>query len=305
MRKHKKSNPILTIINWLLILAILICLSFAAYFYLTKSNSQTSNSQMSSQTSSQATESSSSSQDQTTSDDSQVDWIKQDTTVKFPILMYHAIHVMAAEESANANLIVDPTTFESEIKALVDAGYYFLSPEEAYKVLTENVLPNGNNKIVWLTFDDSLWDFYSNAYPIMKKYGVKATSFAITGYVQNSTTGYYTPEQMLEMESNRMSIESHTVNHPDLEVSSSDSQASEMSNSDDYLQSTLNKDVIAIAYPAGRYSDTTLSLAANNYSLGVTTNEGLASADNGLLSLNRVRILPTTTAESLLQQIAN
>lgn len=36
----------------------------------------------------------------------------------FPILMYHAIHVMAAEEASNANLIVDPTTFESHIQRL-------------------------------------------------------------------------------------------------------------------------------------------------------------------------------------------
>ena len=58
------------------------------------------------------------------------------------------------------------------------------------------------------------------------------------------------------------------------------------------------------AYPAGRYSNDTLQITQSlNYKLGVTTNEGLASAADGLLSLNRVRILPTTTAESLLNQI--
>ncbi len=70
-------------------------------------------------------------------------WEQQTEPIKLPILMYHAIHVMAPEEEANANLIVDPTTFESHLKALQDAGYYTLSPEEAYKVLTENVLPAG------------------------------------------------------------------------------------------------------------------------------------------------------------------
>ncbi|MFX4016718.1 polysaccharide deacetylase family protein, partial [Streptococcus suis] len=40
------------------------------------------------------------------------------------------------------------------------------------------------------------------------------------------------------------------------------------------------------------------------YNLGVTTKNGLASASDGLLTLNSVRILPTTTAEGLLSEIS-
>ena len=58
-----------------------------------------------------------------------------------------------------------------------------------------------------------------------------------------------------------------------------------------------------IAYPSGRYNQTTLGLAKKTYKLGLTTNEGLASANDGLISLNRVRILPTTTAKGLLSEI--
>lgn len=78
-----------------------------------------------------------------------------------------------------------------------------------------------------------------------------------------------------------------------------------MEDSKNYLDTNLNQDTIAIAYPAGRYSDTTLQIAANlNYKLGVTTNEGIASASDGLLSLDRIRILPTTTADSLIASIS-
>ncbi|MQB64137.1 polysaccharide deacetylase family protein, partial [Lactobacillus reuteri] len=51
------------------------------------------------------------------------------------------------------------------------------------------------------------------------------------------------------------------------------------------------------------YNQTTLGLAKKTYKLGLTTNEGLASANDGLISLNRVRILPTTTAKGLLSKI--
>ncbi|NQN47288.1 polysaccharide deacetylase family protein [Streptococcus suis] len=231
-------------------------------------------------------------------------WEQQTEPIKLPILMYHAIHVMAPEEEANANLIVDPTTFESHLKALQDAGYYTLSPEEAYKVLTENVLPAGK-KVVWLTFDDSLWDFYSYAYPLLKQYQMKATNNVITGFTEYGQAGHLTLDQIKEMQTAGLSFQGHTVNHPDLEYSSIEDQTNELTSSKAYLDSQLNQETIAIAYPGGRYSADTVALTEQaGYKLGVTTNNSLASASDGLLTLNRVRILPTTTAEGLLSEIS-
>ncbi|HEM5184026.1 TPA: polysaccharide deacetylase family protein [Streptococcus suis] len=231
-------------------------------------------------------------------------WEQQTEPIKLPILMYHAIHVMAPDEEANANLIVDPTTFESHLKALQDAGYYTLSPEEAYKVLTENVLPAGK-KVVWLTFDDSLWDFYSYAYPLLKQYQMKATNNVITGFTEYGQAGHLTLDQIKEMQTVGLSFQGHTVNHPDLEYSSIEDQTNELTSSKAYLDSQLNQETIAIAYPGGRYSADTVALTEQaGYKLGVTTNNGLASASDGLLTLNRVRILPTTTAEGLLSEIS-
>ena len=213
--------------------------------------------------------------------------------------MYHAVHVMAPEEAANANLIVAPDLFEQQIKTMKEAGYYFLSPEEAYRALSSNELPA--KKVVWLTFDDSMIDFYRVAFPILKKYGIKATNNVITGLTEVGSVANLTIDQMKEMKQSGMSFQDHTVNHPDLEQSSPETQTSEMKDSKDYLDKELNQETIAIAYPAGRYSDTTLQIAASlNYKLGVTTNEGVASAADGLLSLNRIRILPSTSPETLL-----
>ncbi|MGT2932607.1 polysaccharide deacetylase family protein [Streptococcus catagoni] len=233
----------------------------------------------------------------------EVQWIKKDQPVKLPILMYHAVHKMAPEEAANANLIVDPTLFEQQIKALKEAGYYFLSPEEAYRLLSSNEVPA--EKSVWLTFDDSMIDFYKIAFPILKKYQAKATNNVITGLTENHSTANLSVDQMKEMKKFGMSFQDHTVNHPDLSQSDPEAQLREMKDSMLYLNQELNQETIAIAYPSGRYSDTTLSIAKDlHYKLGLTTNEGLASAADGLLSLNRVRILPSTSAETLLSQIA-
>lgn len=307
--KHEKnSKKPLAIINIILLLACIIASVFLFFAlrnnHLILSNEKTEHVVQKKAKQSSTTSSNSSSQaDQSIEKTEEVNWVQQDSDVSLPILMYHAIHEMAPEEESNANLIVDPATFESHIQRLSEEDYYFLTPEEAYKVLSENVLPNGNSKIIWLTFDDSLWDFYTNAYPILKKYQAKGTNNVITSTVGDN--GNLTLDQMLEMKEQGMSFQSHTSTHPDLSASDDDTQKSEMEDAKTYLDNNLSQDTMAIAYPAGRYSDTTLQLASNlNYKIGVTTNEGIANKEDGLLSLHRVRILPETTADSLIASIS-
>lgn len=277
--KRKKMNFLLLVIN-------LVLLGILAVFMLNRPNQSKTNQK----------------QAQTSQSKSTAKWKTYDDPVQIPILMYHAVHVMDPSEASNANLIVAPDNFEAQIKAMVDAGYYFLTPEEAYKALTENALPA--KKVVWLTFDDGNEDFYTIAYPILKKYKAKATNNIITGFVKKGNAGNLTVKQMKEMMAHGMSFQSHTVNHPDLSVNDKATQKVELTDSIDFLEDKLNTKVNTIAYPSGRYNQTTLDLAKKTYKLGLTTNEGLASAKNGLLSLNRVRILPTTTSKGLLSEIA-
>ena len=285
-QKKKSTNANRKKLNLLLLLLNLVLLGLLAVFMLNRPN-QSGNSQKETQTS-QST--------------STAKWKTYDEPVQIPILMYHAVHVMDPSEASNANLIVDPDLFEAQIKALSKAGYYFLTPEEAYKAFTENALPA--KKVVWLTFDDGNEDFYTIAYPILKKYKAKATNNVITGFVKKGNAGNLTVKQMKEMMAHGMSFQSHTVNHPDLSTTDKATQKVELSDSIDFLENKLNTKVNTIAYPSGRYNQTTLDLAKKTYKLGLTTNEGLASAKDGLLSLNRVRILPTTTAKGLLSEIA-
>ena len=285
-QKKKSTNANRKKLNLLLLLLNLVLLGLLAVFMLNRPNQSKSNQQ----------------QTQTSQSKTIGKWKTYDEPVQIPILMYHAVHVMDPSEASNANLIVDPDLFEAQIKALSKAGYYFLTPEEAYKAFTENALPA--KKVVWLTFDDGNEDFYTIAYPILKKYKAKATNNVITGFVKKGNAGNLTVKQMKEMMAHGMSFQSHTVNHPDLSATDKATQKVELTDSIDFLENKLNTKVNTIAYPSGRYNQTTLDLAKKTYKLGLTTNEGLASAKDGLLSLNRVRILPTTTAKGLLSEIA-
>ncbi|WP_270655077.1 polysaccharide deacetylase family protein [Streptococcus gordonii] len=302
-KKARKKRDILLLLNLILLIFIV---TGGIFLWKEYSNSQQEASKPETSQVSKASPSEEASQPSSTNQNKEeIKWVKQDKPVKLPILMYHAIHVMDPSEAANSGLIVDPETFESHLKALKEAGYYTLSPAEAYKALTENVLPE-NKKVVWLTFDDSLKDFYTQAYPILQKYQMKATNNVITGFVQAGREDILTLDEIKEMKKNGMSFEDHTVNHPDLSVSSADTQNSELQDSKEYLDHNLSQTTTTVAYPSGRYSETTLQLAEKlGYKMGLTTNNGLASLSDGLLSLNRVRVNPTTTAQSLLDEIAN
>ena len=285
-QKKKSTKTNRKKLNLLLLFLNIVLLGLLAVFMLNRPNQSKSKQQ----------------QAQTSQSKTTAKWKTYDEPVQIPILMYHAVHVMDPSEASNANLIVDPDLFEAQIKALLKAGYYFLTPEEAYKAFTENALPA--KKVVWLTFDDGNEDFYTIAYPILKKYKAKATNNVITGFVKKGNAGNLTVKQMKEMMAHGMSFQSHTVNHPDLSATDKATQKVELTDSIDFLENKLNTKVNTIAYPSGRYNQTTLDLAKKTYKLGLTTNEGLASAKDGLLSLNRVRILPTTTAKGLLSEIA-
>ena len=302
-KKARKKRDILLLLNLILLIFIV---TGGIFLWKEYSNSQQEASKPETSQVSKASPSEEGSQPSSTNQNKEeIKWVKQDKPVKLPILMYHAIHVMDPSEAANSGLIVDPKTFESHLKALKEAGYYTLSPAEAYKALTENVLPE-NKKVVWLTFDDSLKDFYTQAYPILQKYQMKATNNVITGFVQAGREDILTLDEIKEMKKNGMSFEDHTVNHPDLSVSSADTQKSELQDSKEYVDHNLSQTTTTVAYPSGRYSETTLQLAEKlGYKMGLTTNNGLASLSDGLLSLNRVRVNPTTTAQSLLDEIAN
>ena len=308
--KKNKKELLLLILTFLMLAALVIGVIYTqSESYLANLGHQTTHKQQPKKVSNNsevpvtteaATTSSTEEQDPAPTTD--IVWEKQEAPVQLPILMYHAIHVMAPGEEGNANLIVDPTTFESHLQALQQAGYYAVSPEEAYKMLTENVVPK-DKKAVWLTFDDSLWDFYDIAYPLLKKYGMKATNNVITGTVGHEAN--LSLDEMKEMKENGISLQGHTVSHPSLGNTDPALQNTELADSKSYLDNNLDQDTISFAYPSGSYTEETIAIAErNHFKMALTTNEGIASAADGLLSLNRVRILPSMSAELLLQTIA-
>ena len=96
-------------------------------------------------------------------------------TLAVPVLMYH--HVCP-----NPGLVtVSPETFEEHVAYLARRGYAALAADAFLEFLQGKRPLTGRN--VLITFDDGYLDNYVYAYPILKRYGLKATIFAVTGNI--------------------------------------------------------------------------------------------------------------------------
>ena len=127
--------------------------------------------------------------------------------VKVLVLNYHMVNTMFI------SLAIEPEDFEWQMKYLVDHGYHSITIDELYAFLEgKGTLPE---RPVLITFDDGYVDNYTNAYPILKKYNLKATIFIVTGFV-SKRKGYLTWDQLREMERNGITAQSHTVTHAPL-----------------------------------------------------------------------------------------
>ncbi|MGG0045394.1 polysaccharide deacetylase family protein [Bacillus subtilis] len=209
-------------------------------------------------------------------------WIKTEKPAKLPILMYHSI-------SSGNSLRVPKKEFEAHMKWLRDNGYQTLTPKEAYLMLTQDKKPS--EKCVLITFDDGYTDNYQDAYPVLKKYGMKATIFMIGKSIGHRH--HLTEEQMKEMAQHGISIESHTIDHVELNGLTPQQQQSEMADSKKLFDHMFHQQTTIISYPVGRYNEETLKAAEKTgYQMGVTTEPGAASRDQGMYALHRVRVSP-------------
>lgn len=205
-----------------------------------------------------------------------------------PVLMYHSI----AYEKDN-DLRVPEELFEQEMKFIRDNGYHTMTLDELYSCISNNV--PAPPKSVVITFDDGYKDNYTNAFPILKKYGLKATVFVITDTVDKNNS-YMTSAELRELQNGGIDIESHTAGHDDLSQLSYDAQMKTLLTSRVFLEKLLGKKVRYIAFPCGKFNSFTEKAASDaGYAMAFLTAPGKAQIKQGVFRLHRVRVSSDTT----------
>lgn len=215
------------------------------------------------------------------------------------ILMYHYVRTVdPSKDPLGYRLSVTDSDLDAEIQALQRAGYHSISIDDLES-------GKGSAHSVALTFDDGYEDFYTDALPILQKYGWHATLYIITGKVGLGT--YLTWDQIKTLDHLGFEIGAHTVDHRDLATQTPDAQYHEIFDSKATLQSELAHPVTAFCYPSGRYDAVTLSLVRQaGYTSATTTTAGIAKRANfDPFQLPRLRIQPPMSPATILKELPN
>ncbi|MHB1354975.1 MAG: polysaccharide deacetylase family protein [Anaerolineae bacterium] len=220
-------------------------------------------------------------------------------TLRVPILMYH--YISTPPEDANSvrrDLSLPPELFEAQLKYLVAQGYQSITLSDLVMALqTGSTLPP---KPVIITLDDGYRDAYTNAYPLLRKYGMKATIFVITGMIDDNNPNYVTWAQVAEMSGHDIDIESHSVNHPDLRNRNTAFLQHELVASKQAIEARTGRTVRFICYPSGHYDANVIRLLPGaGYWAAVTTMQGIEVKSSNLYELVRLRIRGYFGAEQL------
>ena len=177
------------------------------------------------------------------------------------------------------------------MKYLVDHGYHSITPDELYDFLAgRGTLPD---RPVLITFDDGYEDNYTNAYPILKKYNLKATIFIVTGFV-SKRKGYLTWDQLREMEKHGITAQSHTVTHAPLPDLPDDRIREELVESKRQAEEELGHPIEFIAYPTGVHDLHIVGIAKEaGYKGGFTVKYGNVDRASNIYALERVPVFRT------------
>jgi len=207
------------------------------------------------------------------------------TAPGIPVLNYHQV-----EPKDGNPLTLWPEQFEAQMEYLAAEGYTTITIDEMMDALENGTsLPE---KSVIITFDDGYADNYEYAYPILKKYGFKATIFLIYDFT-NTYPNYLTWDQVAEMKaSGLIHFESHTMTHANLaELTSVDELRHEIADSHDLLSEKLGYDMHYIAYPGGRVNEEIERItSAAGYRGGFTVHYGLSTPAEGRYQMDRIPI---------------
>ena len=213
-------------------------------------------------------------------------FVPDGTVFRPKAMMYHLI--METPYNDYEPLFVRPSSFDAQLAALKDAGYEFLFADEWRETDRPSVI---------LTFDDGYEDNYTNMFPILQKYGGRATVFLISDMVGDP--GYLNEDQIREMASSGLvSFQCHTASHVDLSYQTEEVLRDQFSRSCSYIESLTGKPVRALAYPAGSYNDLVLSVVPDYFDFCYTTTSPYSVTEYGNYTVPRYYIAREMTIES-------
>jgi peptidoglycan/xylan/chitin deacetylase (PgdA/CDA1 family) len=202
--------------------------------------------------------------------------------VDIPILNYHKV------DTLQHPLSISPSEFEEQMAYLSQNGYHTIIPDQLMDYLKYgSPLPE---KPILLTFDDGYLDNYTNAYPIMQKYGFTATIFIVSNLVGHDAR-FFSWDQAREMQQNGFVFGAHTANHLSLINLTAKQVMAELTDCRTEMARQLGNPPRYFAYPTGAYTLQIEEMVRQaGYKAAFTICYGQVGQSSDLYALERIPI---------------
>ena len=215
-----------------------------------------------------------------------------------PILCYHHIRDWVKSDTTEDRAYIFPVDdFEAQLKYLKERGYVGVTAPQVYEYYANGVpLPE---KPVMLSFDDNDVNQYTNAVPLLRKYGFNATFFIMT--VTIGQENYMTGEQLKELDGEGFDIQPHTWDHHMVtQYETDDDWELQVAGPKETLEELLGHETPFFAYPFGIYDSASAEkIKTYGYKAAFRLREDMDDTTDPLFSIKRYIANPFFTDEQL------
>lgn len=214
-----------------------------------------------------------------------------------PILVYHRV-VREVTGPDPFGICVTVPQFEYQMSYLRRRGYQSVSLGDVECLLGANRRGLAPRRPIVITFDDGYIDTYTNAFPVLRMYGLDATVLLVSGRIGGTnlwdrgiaeTTPLLGREEIREMADYGIKFGSHSVTHTRLPKLSSQEAQREIVDSKAALEDLLGTEVRTFGYPYGR---STPAIQEAVREAGYVAACGIDQPEHTLFNLTRVDVAP-------------
>lgn len=208
------------------------------------------------------------------------------------VFTYHSV------SRADYAYAVTPERFAREL-AYIQRHFKIISLPQFEKIIDSGEMPTGKQALI--TFDDGLRDNYTNALPVLVKFGIPATLFLAAGLAGGkfaSSAGEFDMcswEELANMDRAGFDIQSHTFFHPKLNELTEREVEEEFAKTNVLIEEKLAKKPRYLAYPKNHFNSMVERVARAHYRLAF----GSSGAILALQGLRRTAVPRVTIHASL------
>jgi len=231
-----------------------------------------------------------------------------------PVIMYHRF-IQNDDEKGVHGTYLHVDMLEKHFKLIKRMGFETLTFKDLADKGLIHRLEAGKRYII-ITVDDGYQDNYELLLPLLKKYGLKAVVYVVTGENFNrwdvevannpeKSVPLMSAEQVKAMhDSGLVEIGGHTLTHPRLSQLSRDQQQNQIEQNKQHLEKLLSTQLCSFAYPYGDHNEESkVIVQQTDYKFAVATNSGPLTLHQDKFQIRRIAIFPKTDVLGLWRKI--